>query len=96
MELRRERCLISFQPQGPLRCGNSWTACLQHGNGAALARDARAAEERQRASKTQKEAKAAYQAALVAERIDIALLEGRSMREDIQSKAKAPYLDAKI
>ena len=26
----------------------------------------------------------------------MALLEGRSMREDIQSKAKAPYSDPKI
>ena len=38
----------------------------------------------------------AYHAALVAERAEVALLEGRSMREDIQSKAKGPRSDPKI
>ena len=70
--------------------------CLQRGSGATFARDARAAEERQRAINTQEEAKMAYHAALVAERAEVALLEGRSMREDIQSQAKAPYSDPRI
>ena len=60
-----------------------------------LERDARA-EERQRAIHAQEEAEAAYHAALVAERAEVALLEGRSMREDIQSKAKASYSGPKI
>ena len=70
--------------------------CLQRGDGAALARDAKATEERQKAINTQEEAETAYHAALVAKRAEVALLEGRSMREDIQSKAKAPHVDPRI
>ena len=61
--------------------------CLQRGADAALIAKREGKEAaREKVRLAQEEADAAYQAALVNERVEVALIEGPAIREDIQGK----------